>query len=58
MSEIPDKIEMIKFICSACGKRSVTIVLKDRMKCECCGYKYCRVKGEWEPDWKAIRKKK
>ena len=47
MSKVPDKIEIVQFICSACGKRSRSGVVDDRMKCQHCGETYRKVDGEW-----------
>lgn len=43
------KLEMVKFVCSACGKRSNSIVCEGRMNCSRCSYKYERRSGEWMP---------
>ena len=47
MSKIPDKIEIVVFICSACNKRSRSAAVADKMTCQHCGEKYRRVDGEW-----------
>lgn len=47
MSKVPDKMEMVQFICSGCGKRSMSGVKDEKMKCTHCGEVYRRVKGEW-----------
>ena len=54
MSEIPDMLEVIRFECSACGKKSTAVVKAERMKCSKCHEVYERRKGEWMPEryWK------
>jgi ribosomal protein S27AE len=44
---IPDKIEVVTFICSGCGKKVAAAVVKEKIKCGKCGETFRRVKGEW-----------
>jgi transcription elongation factor Elf1 len=48
MKDIPDKLERITFVCSACGKRSVSVALNNHMKCQHCGEVYAMHEGEWQ----------
>jgi ribosomal protein S27AE len=44
---IPEKIEVVQFICSSCGRRTIAIVFNERMSCGACKVKYERRGGEW-----------
>ena len=46
-NSIPEMLEIVQFVCSGCGKRSRTVVVKEKMKCKHCGETYRREKGEW-----------
>jgi len=54
VSNVPDRIELIVFECSSCGKSSRGAVRDNKMKCEHCGSEYERRDGEWMPTvyWK------
>jgi ribosomal protein S27AE len=45
--KVPDKIEVVQFVCSACGKRSTAAVVREKIKCGHCKEVYRRVNGEW-----------
>jgi DNA-directed RNA polymerase subunit RPC12/RpoP len=44
------KVEIIEFECSACGKKSTSIVKKGKLICQHCKYVYIMVNGEWVPE--------
>ena len=49
MSDIPEMVEIVRFVCSACGKRSTSVAKKEKMTCKNCQEVYERRNGEWMP---------
>jgi hypothetical protein len=43
------RIEIVKWVCSACNKRQRTIVVGDKLICEFCGWYAEKVEGQWGP---------
>lgn len=57
MMKVPDKIEVVQFVCSSCGKRSVSAVVGEKMKCQRCKEVYVRTDGEWQSEkWLKVLK--
>jgi len=54
MSKIPEMIEVVRFVCSACGKKSNSVAKNNKMKCGNCQEPYERKLKSWMPEsfWK------